>query len=332
MPTFHGADRLPSILFSNLDKLRLKIDTAYTLRFQSIEHYNLFKAQLGRSLLFRQGHRNHSSTFEVRTNHNLGRRWLFGGSLQFKPTNTHADNSFTGKLDLELNPSRLINHIYAEIGNSINAENQTQAFMDYLREGNPNSTLEYSTRSPILGLDRNDNLIPATAYRHMRPTLDIFDIYLDKVLQLIRQQIEQTIAAAVGASNCALEEPLENWSFPCAEIYWEYSVSNAISFVNGLRSLIIPMFSNSEIAYYLLTEDLRAGQSGIAWHVDSNSPSLKVRLTQDIDLTIYAKTHDRVRFEIGYNKNVRTLIGRISASSFPTSARGSRELLDRENY
>lgn len=327
MPVFFAPENQPDIAYANLDKISLIIKQAYSIRFQTDENYNVFKAALGRTDIFTQGFGNQSSTFTVRETRNLGKRWLFDGSLKFK--RGVGQGVWCGTLDLELNPSRFINHI-AHATDAVNAEDIV-AFANTMC---PQDFLERHLHLPdsAKGIDGNngsDNLIPKQLYRHMRPALDIFDTYFNQVLIFIRQRIVETLAESQVQGSYVFEEVLEDWNLPYVEVYQEYAVSNAIAFINGLRGFLLPMFTNAEAVEYVLGRGAEHESPDMTWQVDRNAPCLKLDLgVKGVKLVIYAKTFDRVRFEIRYNGKVRERIrGRISAASLPRNVRGVRSLL-----
>ncbi len=331
MPVFHRPESQPDIAYANLDQIRIKINRAYDFRFSSLSDYNNFKRDLGRTPLFSVGHAAQSSTFTVRGGGNLGERWLFGGTLTFKRENSRPDFSFTGQLNLELNPTRYINHAIHEAGGPGGIEDPENFIAVYMAQSRPHESLERCLHLPdnAWGLDRNDNLIPHRLYRHMRPALDIFDIYFSKVLQLVREQVETTLAETVEPARYQFQETLQQWSFPRLETYWEFSVSNAVAFLNGLHGHIVPMVRNVSIAHYVLNRGSTYDGPDMEAQVVRNAPGIKLDLGVDgIELLIYAKTLDRVRFEVRYKKNVRKLIcGRVSAGSLPPLETGVRALV-----
>lgn len=98
-------------------------------------------------------------------------------------------------------------------------------------------------------------------------------------------------------------------------MYWEYSVSHAVSFVNGLRTFLTPQFSEAEATEYRLPDQQVQQEDDRApvrrWAVNGNAPSLTLNLgSKDVELVIYAKDVERVRFEVRYNRNVKELLGR----------------------
>jgi hypothetical protein len=325
MPTFHRhAPNRPDISFANLDKIRIRVNRAYSIRFQSDDDYNGFKRALGQSDVFSQGNIHRSSTFKVRKRvGNLGERWLFGGGLQFRRNSSlsGAGVVYMGVLDLELNSSRFINHFVENYRGIVADENFHSRVSEYTVNSRPHEILERSLYLPesAFGLDGNDNLIPRKVFRYARPVLGIFDPYFAKVLEFIRQKIEMTLASVLTRDRYELTVLLEDWNISYAEVYWEYSASNAVAFINGLRGHLLPMFQDTEIVHYHAPAET----------VVRNCPSLRVNLgIRGVDLVVYAKTFDRVRFEVRYKDRVREKITQTNGLTFPECVtRGAGVLL-----
>lgn len=328
MPVFYSPARLPDISLANLDKIRVIVGRAFVIRFPSSAACNDFKRELGRTTLFKQGFRSQSNKFTVRHAARGLKRWLFDGTLSFKRDAARERHAYRGVLNLELNPSRFINHFCYEngAGNVETLEAQIAELTN--EEALLRSFYLPDSEMGIDGKNGSDNLIPSQVYRNMRPALDIFDIYLERTLALIREQIEATLTRTQARGSFSFDAPLDEWSVPHAEIYQEYSVSNAIAFINGLRSFIMPLFNDVEAVEYVLNRDADYEGPDLAWQIDRNAPCLKLDLGADgVKLVIYAKTFDRVRFEVRYNGNVRQLVGRIAATDLPREVSGMRRLL-----
>ncbi len=333
MPCFYGMQRIPNINLANIDKIRIRIANAYSIQFENVSDYNAFKNELGRSDLLTQGMGSRSSTFSIVKNHRrLGPRWLYGGEIQFKTngSNTH----YRTVVNLELNPSRFINHFVHSTGILQNTEQAYGRLRSYLTESRPYESLESCLDLPLtaLALDGNDNLIPSQAYRHMRPATRIFREYLNKVLEHIREEISAALVTRVSPNRYTLEEPMEGCILTYAEIYHEYSVSNSIAFINGLRDHIMPLFQNAEATEYMppVTNTTENEAASFSWSTEGNAPSLRLnRGSSDINLVVYAKTPQRVRFEVRYSSNVRAILGsrRIRASDLPAGVAGIVQLL-----
>jgi hypothetical protein len=326
MPTFHQASIQPNVSLANLDAVELNINNAFEINFSNIDQYNAFKGRLALSDLFRSdGVGTASNRFVVRQeNRYLPERWLFKGKISFKSI---GDNTFRASLNLKLNPSRFLNHFFNShpFEGDFNLPEQIMS-REALQVIEANPMLENSMR----GIDFADNLIPKQYYRRARPVVGVFDAYLTKVTELIRENLENALGQELPQASYEFRTHLRDWYLKSAEIYWEYAVSDAISYVNGLRSFLLPLFNDAEVAEYVLRRDQVDNSPETTFAIHRNSPSLKMNLgSNKIKLTIYSKTFDRVRLEVSYKKNVRTLIaGRVRASDFSQEISGVVDLLN----
>lgn len=327
MPVFRGGRFPPDRAYANLDKITLLIKQAYHIQFENMDAYNRFKAALGQTEVFSRRRGTRSGTFKIKQARGLGERWLFHGSqLKFHtaPNGSHV----TGKLTLMLNPSRYLNHRIHEVGEALAAENPEQFLSAHLPGLAAQSAVERCLHLPdtAFSLDGRDNMIPARLYRAARPVQTIFDLYLGQVLAFIEETIDGALAQSQRPGSFAFAAPMQDWSVPNAEVYWEYSVSHAVSFVNGLRTFLVPQFSEAEVAEYLLPGERMEQEDDRAlvrrWAVNGNAPCLKLNLgSKDVELVIYAKDVERVRFEVRYKKNVKDLLGRARNAHLPATVR-----------
>lgn len=325
MPVFRGGQFPPDPAYANLDKITLLIQNAYHIQFENMDAYNCFKAALGRTDVFSQRSGTQSGTFKVKQAGGLGERWLFHGStLKFKTTSNGLH--VTGKLTLMLNPSRYLNHRIHEVGVISAAENPEQFLSVCLPALAAQSAIERFAHFPdtALSLDGRDNMIPARLYRAARPVQTIFDLYLEQVLAFIEETIDGALVQSQRPGSFAFAAPMQDWSAPNAEVYWEYSVSHAVSFVNGLRTFLMPQFSEAEAAEYRLPGERVEQDDDRAlvrhWAVNGNAPSLRLNLgSKDVELVIYAKDVGRVRFEIRYKSNIKELLGRNRNRRLPAT-------------
>jgi hypothetical protein len=331
MPTFHsGLRNRPNIAEANFDQIRICIKRAFVTPALSMNAYNSFKDNLGRcdETIFTQDHGERSHKFNVRKS-----IWFCGGTITFRKDridrqeNGNRDDRtfpYVGDLDLYLNPTRFINravHAVEAPTRNPNPRGTPSGMMQELDVATVIRTPEPSN-GLLRGLDGKDNIIPSTHYRHTRPALDIFDRYFESVLERIGENIEQALQQAMGREyrRNALLAPMEEWSVHHAEIYWEYAVSNATAFVHGLRGYLLPLFHDGETILYRAS-DLIGNDGFPRLSVYYNCPSLRVNLgCEDVDLVVYAKEYDRVRFEIRYGSKVRAKTTRTPQSRFDGQA------------
>lgn len=316
MPVFRGGQFPPDRAYANLDKITLLIQNAYHIQFENMDAYNRFKAALGQTEVFTQRYASRSGTFKIKKAGGLGERWLFQGSfLQFHTAQNGSH--VAGKLTLMLNPSRYLNHRIHEAAEIFSATNSEEILTAHLSALSPQDAVERFLHMPetAFSLDGQDNMIPARLYRAARPVQTIFDLYLGQVLAFIEETIGGALVQSQRPGSFAFTAPMQDWSVSNAEVYWEYSVSHAVSFVNGLRTFLTPQFSEAEATEYRLPDQQVQQEDDRApvrrWAVNGNAPSLTLNLgSKDVELVIYAKDVERVRFEVRYNRNVKELLGR----------------------
>lgn len=320
MPVFKVTENAPDIELANIDKIRVLIKRAYRISFANIDQYNAFKSLLANDDLFTQGFGAQSSIFKIKGNGRLGLRWLFGGSVTLMQRQSHPDCIV--KLDLIMNPSRLAHYQSCALEG-------VEDIIGRLRASSAIDVMEKPVEiiDPPKSLDRNDNYIPARRFRDMRPATDLMDVYLDKTLELIKETLEKRSEGL----DAEIEELLTDWSIPYSEIYWEYSVSDAISFINGLRAYVEPQFSNSEFLEYNLSreQDPEYDGSDMSWSIVRNAPCLKLNPgSKNVEYAIYAKELGRVRFEVRYKSNLRSQLNLNARRNLSERVRGISTLLE----
>lgn len=100
-------------------------------------------------------------------------------------------------------------------------------------------------------------------------------------------------------------QEINDWTISACEVYWEFSVIDALSFVNDLWNGFQTVLYNTERRDFTPDrqngESLRSGRlqqnNGIAIYADDFG-------IQDLKLVVYAKLHNRVRFELRYNRSL----------------------------
>jgi hypothetical protein len=235
----------------------------------------------------------------------LKNRWLFGlnGTLNW----TRQARKFTIDAELRLNPTRFLAH-------------QQSPDLDVLANGLPEEVLRYSeTRHRVIAtetLDGQSNALIGLDYigsttfegrsaRRQR----LMAIYLEKITQLL---------------GSALHNPDHNYTLDSlrittvsdAEIYWELSHPDAISFVADFSSAVSACDRNSQT---VIQRCEIGGDGNVRW--------IKLPLTQAISLKVYAKTADRVRCEITFSGD-RGRIGQLLQRGSGANRSNPVEVLD----
>jgi hypothetical protein len=216
------------------------------------------------------------------------------------------------ELLLELNPTRFLAHQAADAG-----------FSEL-----PIPIATPLTRSPSLGrrlraetLDRSDNvLVGNDRLVAASDWPEILATYFDAV----RSAIEEGINLNDGTHDLVQLEV--DWSRPVvrqAEIYWEFGVPDATGFVRSLDPVMRQVAHSARTVHYAEPADPpidRRDLHGMSSAV--NALAVYCALATSIDCVVYAKTHERVRFEVRYSANVKELV-----RPRPTGQTGLVELL-----
>ena len=208
-------------------------------------------------------------------------RWLFSGKGVLKREN----DQLNADLDLEMNPTRFWAHQHEAPGGQSDieklalSENRKQQLRAMTLDGNDNFLFEPSLMGGTIFSNRQELWS------------NITEQYFETVLSVLREAFQPPNLAA----SCA---PI--WTTLLqAEVYWELetspsSTTNAPIYVSELAK-------NVAAADGQAIHNIQHSQAGS----NANAQWVRLKLSQSISLTIYAKALDRVRFEITYAKSPR---------------------------
>lgn len=144
--------------------------------------------------------------------------------------------------------------------------------------------------------------------------------HFTRLMALWTAQLDHSVCWAFSElPSTPVQHP--NFSLREIEYYWEFDSENAIDFVQAIAR---PMSSLSG-TIYVGGERVRLPEHT----VEFQSPSVKVVLARDVTLKAYAKTLQRVRFEVTFGKRgIEDSLGRRRVSPRRT-ATGIEELAEK---
>lgn len=149
------------------------------------------------------------------------------------------------------------------------------------------------------GLDGNDNLLSAEQmggqYFEGRDQRwrGVIAVYLDHIQRLVAERVAQ-----LSPEIFQLRSSIEFQAVQQTEVYWELEGRDAVTAVSELRNAV----------------QRSAGTFRATCGLDHDAVQVRLPLTVDIELSIYAKTFERVRFEVRYRRPIRQLASRCGAS------------------
>lgn len=202
----------PNIHYVNFDKVTLTIQKAYTILFSNedeLSRFSISLKQAQKDCLFSRSHKNQFT---------FSKNFLFSGKL-FLIRDFHEQKRYGAlpikiKLQLYLNPTRAVRH--ASYTSNLKHFN----YKNYLNSLAPLTVLE---KEPLvnhssLGLDGEDNVIDKVdVFFNERPAKNVFNLYLNKVLEIIDTALVET--ASQMSFECNLQEAMEDWTVDHAECY-----------------------------------------------------------------------------------------------------------------
>ncbi len=210
---------------------------------------------------------------------------------------------------------------------------------------------EITERLSALSLDGSDNFLPLEQWRTLRPffpasvnalsnLLNGFSELLETVSSedglppsILAEPFDQRIrsAAELGDFDALVDLPWSNWIMRRCEVFWEYRVPDAISFVHHLRPALFAVSKDTLATDYDLPPARPYREPGRGrWRQLRNAISV-IATTNNryVEIAVYAKEYDRLRFEVRYLRNVRQIFGsRATQNRFATSFDGLVTMLD----
>lgn len=222
----------------------------------------------------------------------LASGWLFGGVLKLRPS-PQNNEMWSVILHLDLNVTRFV---------------QTQGIVNWTWRGARNgwAVLRDGTKNSVEAqresLSGTDNLISAA---NLPDALgqdwgDITQEYVQLVLSCIDRCLNQETTINAAGDRVIYCSFWRLWSVGQAEIYWEATGSDAVSAVRAMGDRARAIASGLDYREYV--------DSDVVVRTEGNSPSLNLKIGEQVRAAVYAKTFQRVRYEIRYDAKVRSKI------------------------
>jgi hypothetical protein len=289
---------------------------AYRLFFPDINAYRRFRGHLiSTGLIIRD-----QGGFTPRFQNNL----LFSGNLNLQYSAIEIEDKdeyqLIVKYELKLNPSRFIHHAFIKCGEETNAFTLEALEQRERRELLTKEDMNSQRHS----LDLNDNFIPNEIFKTARPFDDFLEFYIRSVIELLNDEIFGCYEASLeheASEGSDYEFSHEGWNIKACEVYWEYGVNDARSFINGMWDQFQAVLYDTTRKKYLATETgQRRTHNGVAIYANDLG-------TRGLRLSAYAKLGNRIRFELRYNQTLRRLLAYQRTSNISSSIDGIFELL-----
>jgi hypothetical protein len=197
----------------------------------------------------------------------------FSGMLETQRHKMEEDQ-FICKLatNLHLNPSKGLNRCP-----SLTSEKKPASWVEAILDQRPKEEL-------AKGLDSKDNVIPENLLGPARRCGR--SRYFRAVYGAIESELKRASSAADG-----LPMPrnirTEDFSLRRAETYWEFSAPDAVTLVKKLAPPLGVYHKHS-----------REREHGADFEIVGNAPTITLFLSAGESLRVYAKTADRIRFEV----------------------------------
>lgn len=245
---------------------------------------------------------------------------LLSGNVAFKydPRNRR----YACRITLRPNLTRIIAHLEGRRPSTLEPEELVDRIFE------PDE--DQRTRLSAISLDVNDNLLPPYRTWNMR-RID-WGHELTFVVHALFNFITHMIAVSAGQfAGARFRRSFSDWYISNCEIYWEFRSPNALTQVRFIadrlerlsasvdRRLYVPIERTLRLSEYneeLVTEEV-AEDGRLRPSVARRGSALEVVMEggrQNVLLAVYAKTADRIRFEVRYTRKVRDFIPRAYAS------------------
>lgn len=290
------------------DHIRVTI-SASTLRFENAAQYEQFRvAWAEQNITNRNTRWNRPMILD---------HWLFLGEIHFNRNyesgmqRPNEWNDVEVEYALDLNPTRFINHLFQKV-----EEDKERFSVDYFRTLELRSLLSKEDENECYrGLDRNDNIVPLDIFKLVRPFEEFMSFYIESVLSFLNASIVEAMENCLGRPPMELDMTVSerfNWTINNSEVYWELCVQDELSFVNGLWNGFQAVLNETEKRSYYVQREIdapsgmaRSGrmqiENGVAIYANNFG-------AEDLRVIVYAKTHNRVRFEVRYNRSLQRLL------------------------
>lgn len=249
---------------------------------------------------------------------------LLGGSIAFK--HDPQNRRYTCRITLRINITRIIAHLNGRRPSSIE-RGVLAAWLLAPDEDQRNRLMGMS-------LDANDNLLPdyrTWTFRSIRWGRELLFV-ARTLVEFIGNEIAD---AATGCNGVRFRRSWADWYISECEVYWEFRAPDALTQTRVIadrierlaasvdRRLYVPVERRFRLAdedYEDTTEEV--AEDGILRPVVSRRRTALEAVMeggrQNVHLAVYAKTPERLRFEVRYLRKVRDFIpdgSRLDAGS-----------------
>jgi hypothetical protein len=286
---------------------RLKVQIRVRLGYADLDQISTYLSHIGGEGGFLPAH-----VFDLRSDRTPHTRkiyirdgFLFGGAGKIKNIASRAGGTAEINMTLDLNPTRFLAH---QPSGRLGTAEDVYAGLAV----DP----EHTRPRAATALDGNDNILMGflqnggTTFEHRETWWDgVMREYLARLERLLRFNLEPS--ADNGLPPVRVD--LEFGSLQQAEVYWEGTCSDAVSWVLSLADRAYTAAGQMQLRRYF--PDARQFQEG---H-NENGVSLAVEMkpsSGDVRLCIYAKSATRVRFEVRYLVDVRGTVAARQRGTF----------------
>lgn len=221
--------------------------------------------------------------------------WLFrsagfrnGGRVFFDRRHSRVHFHLT----LVLNPTRFLAH---QPTNSIPDIAQRSPEAALRQSGTPRLHRSLDGKDNVLLLDQRGGRSFDHRDERWAATLDV---YLTQIRNLFEARLRELHSDDIDSVSNIQFEAVQQ-----AEVYWELEAADALTDLAALRNAVLAIAPASRTSYCYTVG------------FDKDAPFIKIALTENIELEVYAKERKIVRFEVKYKAPIRQIAGRIDASS-----------------
>lgn len=252
--------------------------------------------------------------------------WLFTGIGKFSRLSHQNGGVAQLQLTLELNPTRFLAH---QPGDRTLTDLEALRAPDALIE---NRSAAEEAENEIL--DSNDNVLigltrlGGSAFDNRTERWRrVLDIYLGHIQTLIDAVLAPPRPDQMDPPTTGPGVRLDvRWMHAIvqqAEVYWEYQSIDALSVVGTIAGCMQSVAEEIRVTRYLSEPDLSEPESCSSERIDG-ATSVTFPLRNNIKAIIYAKTMDRIRIEVRYNRNLRQCFRNVANGPL-----GIAEILER---
>ena len=242
----------------------------------------------------------------------IAKGWLFGGKLDIQ-LRSEGEEWREVKLTLELNLTRFVQH---------------QGFGEWARRGARNGWMVLrplkgnSLPAELESLAGADNLIStnniADAIR--ADWTDMLMEYVETVLRCLDWYVNEGHYSRGRRTSLINLTLWRTWTVKQLEVYWEARGDDAVAFAYAVSTNARSIAANMDYREYT--------DADFVTRTERNSPSVNLKIAKNVRAAAYAKTMDRMRFEIRYDARVRQAIGVRPDEANWSDIRGLSEFID----